>query len=112
MVVAQGLKSALLKVITACSVCLTRARSFARRASYTIQRSLNTSANAFSEVVSTDIYSIPKRHHVRDLKYILVFVDRFSRFYLLATLRGKTAEEIDGVLLKWLDVFPTMEVHS
>jgi hypothetical protein len=104
---APSIRRVVQRVIEGCSTCISRAKRHARRSGYLIQRSLDTSADSFFDVVSIDLFSIPQQYQHTGVLYVIVLVDHFSRFCLLRGLETKTAREIQSVLDDWFSMFTT-----
>ncbi len=107
MIYCHGTTKVVTAVVQDCHDCVVRARKHARRAGYLVQRKLDTSAEAFFDVVSIDLYSVPQTRQSDGIVYVIVLIDHFSRFCLVEGLQSKSAKYIQEVLDRWFTVFTT-----
>jgi transposase InsO family protein len=105
----HGLKRKVKNVIAECAHCQIKARLLARRAAYLVQRRLDSSAKRFFQTVSIDMFTVPTNKNLLGMKYVLVLIDHFSRFCLMAALRDKRGKTIESTLHKWCETYTTPE---
>ena len=96
--VCQGLKKLVVDAISDCSTCRTRIRADIRRQAYVLQNRLDTTAECFFDVVSIDLFVVPRERCCESVSYVLVLIDHFSRYVIIAGLASKSANEIEMTL--------------
>jgi hypothetical protein len=94
----QNVKKIACEIVGNCPTCYDKARSNLRRQPYLVQSSLDTTATHVFDVVSIDLFTVPVDRRIGNLSYILVVVDHFSRFVVIAALVNKTAATIEEML--------------